>query len=84
VVSDLDEAAEFAARLVGADLVAVVAVVGGHDVEPDGQFPAAGQCQGPGSVGVPGGAGGEVPVAGRGARARLRRQLVLFTRAGSE
>jgi hypothetical protein len=36
MIADLNEAAEFAARLVGADLVAVVAVVGGHDVEPGG------------------------------------------------
>jgi hypothetical protein len=36
MVSDLDEAAELVARLVGVDLVSVVAAVGGHDVEPDG------------------------------------------------
>jgi hypothetical protein len=47
MVADLDQAAEPVARLVGADLVAVVAVVRGHDVEPHGQLPAAGQGQCP-------------------------------------
>jgi hypothetical protein len=35
VVSDLDEAAEPVAWLVGVDLIAMVAIVGGHDVEPE-------------------------------------------------
>jgi hypothetical protein len=36
VIADLDEAAEPFAWLVGADLMPVVAGVGGHDVEPHG------------------------------------------------
>jgi hypothetical protein len=43
MIADLDEAAEPVAWLVAADLIAVVAGVGGHDVEPHGQFSAAGQ-----------------------------------------
>ena len=66
VIADLDQAAEPVARLVGAGLVAVVAGVGGHDVEPHGQFPAAGQGECPGawypSVPSSGGfPGGELP-----------------------
>jgi hypothetical protein len=59
----------------------VVAVVGWHGVEPQCQFPPAGQGEGPGAVcafcgaGGAGGAGGEVPVARWSAGARLSREL---------
>ena len=67
VIADLDEAAEPLAWLVRADLMAMVAGVGGHDVEPHGQFSAAGQGEYPRVVlGFPC-ARGEPPVAGRGA-----------------
>src|ERR1700728_3042442 len=49
VIAYLDEAAEFVGWLVGVDLVPVVTRVGGHDVEPQGQFAAAGQGECPGS-----------------------------------
>src|SRR5580693_1300721 len=61
VVADLDQAAQPVAGQVGVDPVAVVAVVGGHDVEPDGELPPAGQGEYPGS----GVAWGDVPGAGR-------------------
>ena len=67
VVADLDEAAEPVAWLVGAGLVAVVAVVRGHDVEPDGQSPASGQRQCPAARLVQ----GERPAARRCAGSRL-------------
>ena len=72
VIADLDEAAKPFARLVGADLMAVIAGVGGHDVEPHGQFSAAGQREYPRVVPLFTCARGEPPVAGRGARAGLR------------
>ena len=71
VVPDLDQAAEPFAWRVGADLMAVVAGVGGHDVEPHGQFSAAGQGEYPRVVLGFTCARGEPPVAGWGARARL-------------
>jgi hypothetical protein len=71
VISDLDEAAELFAWLVGADLMAVVAGMGGHDVEPHGQFSTAGQGEYPRVVLGFTCARGESPVAGRGARAGL-------------
>ena len=71
VISDLDEAAELFAWLVGADLMAVVAGMGRHDVEPHGQFSAAGQGQYPRVVLGFTCAWGELPVAGWGARAGL-------------
>ena len=55
--------------LVAVDFVRVVAVVRGHDVEPDGQFPAAGQRQRP-RVRC---SRGEVPAAWRCPGAWLRR-----------
>jgi len=67
VIADLDEAAEPFAWLVGADLMAVVAGVGGHDIEPHGQFSAAGQREYPRVVRGFTCARGEPPVAGRGA-----------------
>jgi hypothetical protein len=72
VIADLDQAAEPLARLVGADLIPVVAFAGRDDVESQGQFAAAGQGERPGAVRGAGRAGGEVPVAGRGAGSRLR------------
>ena len=67
MIADLDKAAEPLAWLVGADLMAVVAGVGGHDVEPHGQFPAAGQGEYPCVVAGFTCAWGELPVVGRGA-----------------
>ena len=73
VVADLDEAGELFAWLVGADLIAMVAGVGGHDVEPHGEFSAAGEGEHPRVVVCFSCAWGEPPVAGRGARAGLCR-----------
>ena len=69
MVADLDQAAQPVAGQVGADRVPVVAVIGGHDVEPGAQLLTAGQGEQPGS----GFALGEVPGAGRRPGARLGR-----------
>jgi len=51
VVADLDEVAELVVGLVGVRLVPVVAVVGRHRLQADGEVPAVGEGEQP--VGAP-------------------------------